>query len=317
MNKVVRKLKQFAAELIPNRWLRIVARPMVAPRAYAEIVSEAERIVDLQRIESFDKFYWTQLLRKNVHMIDKGLQRDDCEPGHSSPIYKKTIEILAHLDVNESLEDPSVSWAAETLSEYRSFQETGVPTRVPAATWPAYNCLLEGIKSRRSIRSFREERIDIELLNKVLEPLPWAASSCNRQPARVYATLDPDLVVQCMANCSGATGFSSFVPAFLCFCADRRAYAMPREIWLPVLDTALGIQNCALTAHSLGLSLTLLSWAAHSPQQDKGLRKLLGIPEHYQIVVNAVMGFPKRGVPAPLRKPFAQTLVLRSRANSE
>ena len=86
---------------------------------------------------------------------------------------------------------------------------------------------------------------------------------------------------------------------------------MPNEILLPIIDVSLGIQNCCLIAHCLGLSLTLLSWAQHTEEDDKNLRNFLGIPEYYQIIVNGALGYPEHNVPIPYRKLLKTTYVIK------
>jgi len=285
---------------------------MLVPRAYREIVRECEMLIDLQQESNLDEEYQTQLLRKYAHMLDKGLQRDDCEPGHSKAVYQRCLDLLDRFEQDNEKTDLSVAWSREKVLEYEHFESVGSVPRTTEFIWPEYSTLIQGIRTRRSIRAFRENPVDVETLTKVVEPVTWSPSSCNRQPTKVFATVNSDLVQMCLSTCGGSTGFSSYVPAFLCFCADRRAYSLPREISLPVLDTALGIQNCALTAHSLGLSLTLLSWAAHSSRDDAVLRSVFDIPPYYQIVVNAALGYPRRGASTPLRKPIDQTLVIRN-----
>jgi nitroreductase len=171
--------------------------------------------------------------------------------------------------------------------------------------------LLEAIKARRSIRQFRDEPVDVHTVEAIVEVVNWSPTSCNRQPAKVFATNSPSLARSCLATCQGATGFSEFVPCFLSFCADPRSYWLPRELELPLMDVSLGVQNCCLMAHSQGLSLTLLSWANHTDDDERVLRDLLAIPDHFKIVVNGALGYPEHDVPVPLRKPIESTLVLR------
>jgi hypothetical protein len=119
----------------------------------------------------------------------------------------------------------------------------------------------------------------------------------------VYATNNPELVRQCVQLHGGAACFTDiYAPLFLTFCADPRVYEMPVEVALPYVDVALGVENCALAAHCLGVSLTLLTWALHTDQQDRDLRRILGIPSHMQIIVSAVGGYPDGGVQVPARK---------------
>lgn len=114
-----------------------------------------------------------------------------------------------------------------------------------------------------------------------------------------------------MSTCAGATCFSGMASAFFCFCADVRVYEMPHEVMLPYVDIGLGVQNCALAAHCLGVSLTMLTWAQHASEDDLKLRRLLQIPDYCLIVVNAVGGYPDGGTEVPARKRFEATGFLR------
>jgi len=64
------------------------------------------------------------------------------------------------------------------------------------------------IKERRSIRNFTAQPVEIEKINRFLEAINWAPSSCNRQPAKVFITTKPELVEQCASTCAGATCFT-------------------------------------------------------------------------------------------------------------
>jgi hypothetical protein len=85
----------------------------------------------------------------------------------------------------------------------------------------------------------------------------------------------------------------------------------PNEVALPYIDVSLGVQNCALVAHALGISLTLLTWAQQVDWQEHELRRLLDIPVHFQIIVSAAGGYPDRGVDVPVRKTKELFLVRR------
>jgi nitroreductase len=72
----------------------------------------------------------------------------------------------------------------------------------------------------------------------------------------------------------------------------------------------LGVQNCCLAAHALGVSITLLSWARHTAADEIELRRILGIPEYCQIIVAGAAGYPRFATPAPHRKSVEETLTI-------
>jgi hypothetical protein len=145
--------------------------------------------------------------------------------------------------------------------------------------------------------------VDDKVVESITDVLDWSPTSCNRQPGRVYVTNNPHIVQQCVRLHQGAACFTDIrAPLFLTFCADPRLYDMPTEVAVPYIDVALGVENCVLVAHTLGLSLTLLTWALHSDEQDRELRRILDIPRDLQIIVSAVGGYPNGGAQVPARK---------------
>ncbi len=320
MRVVARKIvRAVARRILPKAYLRLLKAANVLRQDYEVLIPRLERIYSMRSRGNSQKDdqYWAQLLRKYAHMIDKGIQRGDFEPGHSRRVYERARDALRRIRSPDVLADPSVVWAKDRIGIYerRRAGETYLRAR-PAAVPPSftYEALRSLIMTRRSIRRFKRQPVTDKIMKAVGEVMVWAPSSCNRQPGRVYATNDEALVEQCLRTCKGATGFSAYVPSFLCFCADMRGYVLPREMLLHLIDVSLGMQNCALMGASLGLALTALSWAHHDEDENAELRRLLGIPEYYEIVLNAAMGYPEAGVEAPARKSVEQTVVLRSRS---
>ena len=311
-----RLMKKVVTDIFPRKWSRILKGLVIVPGDYGKMVRGLEDVIDLcQNQAALDDEYWCSVLRKYTHILDKGLQQCDCEPGHSSQVYRSALDALAHVKSDETRSDPSFVWAVTRISEYEHLQSHGcVSCGAPGIpqTLCTYDHLVDAIKTRRSIRTLKPVPVDEDTILNVFEALVWSPTSCNRQTAKAFIATEQSLVRACLSTCAGATGFSEFVPCFVSFCADLRPYGLPDEMMLPTLDAGLGIQNCCLLAHSLGLSITLLSWALHTQSEERELRRLLGIPGHHQIVANAVIGYPQVGAPVPSRKPASVTCVIRS-----
>jgi len=291
---------------LPARYRRVLRRPAIVPGTYRHLVREFEYAAELVANRGcLDDNYWCAVLRKQAHILDKGLQRLDREPCHGACAYRQAVEALGMIEGGAARCDPSVRWAVQTIRRYERLQEEGA---VDCADPPnedlshLHDGLVRVIRSRRSIRRFGDRLVEDGVLHRIATGLDWSATSCNRQPACVFVTNDPVLARECSTTWKGVTGFGESIPAFLVFCADLRPYSMPQEALLPTLDVALGVQNCCLMATVLGLSLVLLSWALHTEPEEERLRTLLGIPRHYQIVVGGALGYPECGAQVPERK---------------
>jgi len=252
-----------------------------------------------------DESYWVGRLRQYAHIIDKGLQRPDFSKGRGIRAYDLAGEALSHIKSREALGDPCVKWASTKVNQYEQLQSEGhfSPPEEHVPTCCAFEDLRDAIMTRRSIRNYLDAPVEADVIEAITDVLDWAPTSCHRQPGRVYATNKQDIVRQCVRLHAGAACFTDMdAPLFMVFCADMRLYSMPAELVMPYIDVALGVQNCLLVAHTLGLSLTPLTWGNRESWQECELRKLLDIPRHFQVVVSAVGGYPDRGVPVPTRK---------------
>jgi nitroreductase len=265
----------------------------------------------MQTCNDSDPEYLIAMLRKCVHILDKGLQRPDFEPGHSKQWHEAASLVLDKLG-NQNDSNPSIIWAKEKIAEYERRQFNPALPKSAETKYISkddYNTLVRLIHGRRSVRHYTNRPIEIDKLNIIVDAINWSPTSCNRQPAKVFIATEPELVKQCAKTCAGATCFSGDGAYFISFCADMRVYNLPEEFLLPNLDIGLGIQNCLLLAYALGLSMTLLSWAQHTHEEDKNLRTILDIPAYYRIVVNALIGYPTHLGESPARKTLASTAV--------
>ena len=292
--------------------MRVFMRLFFSQR-YREVILELEKVrLGVEKKDLADQTYQAQKLRQAAHILEKGMRTEPWKEGRGKEWYQKAVELQSQIVSEKGVKDPSLDWASEIIENYKKAQESQKAglTRFP---WEysgeeKFEVLMNIIKNRRSIRHFQEKDVETGKLEKVIASINWAPNSCNKQTAKVYCARDPALVEKCLSTSQGATGFGENIPVFLSFCSDLRAYSLPKEMQLPLIDASLGIQNSCLVAHSLDLSLVLLSWANHTREDDKKLRSLLNIPDHFQIVVNGVLGYPAYDIEAPGRKSVTQTL---------
>lgn len=281
------------------RWLFI-------SHLYRKPIAHSELIIKLMSNEkNLDESYWVAKVRQFAHVVDKGLHRGDFTKGHGISGYHSTKRALSHIQTQEGLSDPLVQWAAEKVRHYEQLQGSR-GARLQAeyiGTHCSHSALVDAIKTRRSIRHFATQTVENDVIEKIAGVLDWAPTSCHRQPGRIYASNNPMITQKCIALHSGAGCFTDiYAPLFLTFCADSRLYQMPEELAIPYIDVSLGVQNCLLVAHSLGVALTPLIWSHQGERQELELREIFSIPKHYQIIMSAVGGYPDRGAQVPPRK---------------
>jgi nitroreductase len=180
--------------------------------------------------------------------------------------------------------------------------------------------VLEAIRGRRSIRHFKPDHVDDELVLKVLEAAHWAPSWGNTQCWRFIVVRDPEtrsrigdtlakirLENEWVEN-AGAIALKQ-APVLVVFCAelgkagyrsDGTATASKGDYWY-IFDVALATQNFALAAYSYGLGTVIVAGF----DADK-VAEILEVPSSYTVVTMTPLGYPEhRGQVSP-RKNLKQ-----------
>jgi nitroreductase len=143
--------------------------------------------------------------------------------------------------------------------------------------------VLEAIKTRRSIRRFKKEKIPPNLLKEVLEAARWAPSARNSQPWRFIIIVDEDLKRR-VANATTAGKFLAEAPLGIAVAVDTRATRHPAE------DGAAATMNILLAAHALGLGACWIG--SYGSSYEGEVKKMLGIPEGWALLSVIALGYP-------------------------
>lgn len=251
-------------------------------------------------------------LRISAHVLDKSLQADNWMIGRGKAQYVSLCEYADFLKDSVFSSDPSFKWAMDKKREYEESQLNEMNTQ------RAYLYNQQGInksqlkmliKGRRSIRSFSDKKIEHDILIELADIVNWSATSCNRQPAKLFITQNTKKINACLKQCAGATCLSEKAPCFIAVCADIRFY-MLKDYNLPFIDVSLGLQNMLLLAHLQGIEATILNWMHHTHREDKIVRQTLNISGYYMIILNLILGYPLKTAPIPGRKDSNLTTVL-------
>jgi nitroreductase len=181
--------------------------------------------------------------------------------------------------------------------------------------------MLDHLKSRRTVRTFKSDPIPQPLLDVIFEAAMWAPSHGNTQPwefvtigpttrgkllkmlqAKTEELLaDPDLPSPRRAALLALKedfGGAPFMVAVL-----SRPPAEDIEKIENPLSTATAVQNMLLAAWDAGVGAVWLTLGSAPP-----VRPLLDVPEGASVVALLAMGFPVEIPTTPPREPFASRL---------
>ena len=156
--------------------------------------------------------------------------------------------------------------------------------------------LMEAIKTRRSIRKYKETPVPENLLKEVLNAARLAPSAENAQPWKIIVVMDV-LVKQKVTQACNGQKFLVQAPVVLVLCG------IPEEAFPTVggymsshiIDATIALDHLTLAARALGLGTC---WVAKF-KEDK-LKDILGIPEDVRVIAVSPLGYPDE---SPERSP--------------
>ena len=164
------------------------------------------------------------------------------------------------------------------------------------------NEILNGLLSRRSVRSYTDEQVPDNLLDQVLTAGLYAASGMNTQGCVAVAVRDKetrDLLSKLNAAVMGSDSDPFYgAPCVIVVLGDPTVYGG----W--IYDGSLVMGNMMNAAYAVGLGSCWIHRAQQvfdSPE-GKELLKKWGLPEHLRGVGNCILGFAKEVPPARPRK---------------
>ena len=149
------------------------------------------------------------------------------------------------------------------------------------------NEVLKTIKNRRTIRRFKPNPIDDEMLEAILEAGRWAPSFSNLQPWRFIVTKDQSTknVLDKAARESVLHLGINEAPVVILVCVDRRIDPLHA-----IEAGAAATQNMTLAAHSLGLGAGWIGiWGTEA---EVSIQKIFKLPETVRAVSLIPIGIP-------------------------
>jgi nitroreductase len=158
----------------------------------------------------------------------------------------------------------------------------------------------EAIRSRRNVRSYGQQAIAPQDLDRILEAARRAPSAGNQQAWDFVVCTDPEQLTQ-LAGVGPAARHVAGSAATIALVAPRADDAQLRD--LIQFDLGQATMSAMLAAADLGIG------SAHAGVQDQELvRRLLGLPEDRFCALLITLGVPADRPLAPIRRPNRRRL---------
>lgn len=150
--------------------------------------------------------------------------------------------------------------------------------------------LLRLMKERRSIRSYKEDPVSDDDLDKILEAARWCQSASNRQSWRFIVIKDKKIIKK-LSKLAPYGSFIKQVPIVIAIIADKK------------MDPKWYIHNTTMASHQMCLmvwSLGLGTCWIGSLNREKG-SELLELGEDEFLTTVLPIGYPKK-IPKPTQR---------------
>ncbi|HYH94168.1 MAG TPA: nitroreductase family protein [Candidatus Saccharimonadales bacterium] len=265
------------------------------------------------------------LLRRNVHMLEKGLVMRPRRPVFALDYINATVvcygavRALAANDP-EAVDERQLHWANDVLTTYFSVVGPHKTIDKVRARWDAieplapqsaalielaapyqraldaappvrYDDLHRLALRRRSVRWFLPRPVPRELIDQAFEIAALSPSACNRQPFEFRVFDDPESVARVATIPKGTRGFAQGFPAFAVVVGRMSAFFSERDRHLIYIDGALASMSFVLGLESLGLASCLINWS-DQPEPERAMAEALGLAPDERPVVCIAFGYP-------------------------
>lgn len=161
------------------------------------------------------------------------------------------------------------------------------------------------IKERRSVRKFKDEKVDRQTMREIVNIAKWAPSWVNYQIAR-YTLVDDEEIIKELAN-EGVNGFVYNIDtlknakgvAVLSFVKGKSGklddkYATSKENSWEIFDAGIACQTFCLAAHAKGVGTCIMGVI-----DEKSIAEIVNLPKEETVAALIVYGYEdgKHAVP--------------------
>ncbi len=164
--------------------------------------------------------------------------------------------------------------------------------------------IYEVIRERRSIRKFKDEPVNDEVIKKLLDTARLAPSWSNRQCWQFIIVKDNDRkdhISRALPEENPARKAVAGSPVVVVVCADPSDSGIHEGKEYYLLDAGLAMEHLVLSAHAEGLGTCWVAWF-----EEQVVKEACRIPENYRVVALTPLGVPEKQPSPRPRKELDQ-----------
>lgn len=169
---------------------------------------------------------------------------------------------------------------------------------------PGNDSVEQFLRTRRSIREFKEDLVPRDVLEKIIGTTRWAPSAINIQPVRWHIIEKPDSVRHLAGLIADWMRVAGYAPRYLAAWDEGRdmilrgaphlilASASAENVWASV-DCAIALTYLELAAQAEGLGTCWSGLLTRAAGSNPSIRKFIGLAEDLNIFGAVMIGYPK------------------------
>ena len=165
---------------------------------------------------------------------------------------------------------------------------------------------IENILTRKSVRSFSNEKVSEEDITTLLKAGMSAPSAVNKQPWSFYVVTNEDKL-QAMRD---AMPFGKYECPLIIVPCVKEDECLPQRHDLAYCDLGAVTENILLAAHALGLGAV---WCAAYPDEDRieSIQKALGIKKGETPFSTIYIGHPSKDDNSQIKDKYKEDRIRR------
>ena len=264
------------------------------------------------------------LLRRNIHMLEKGLVMRPRRGVFALDYIAGTVATYQALLCDANFDcsvDEELQWANDVLAAY--FETAGTHPVVDGARAEftrsapgsdrrsptpglcpyqrdlskpppvAYENLFALARLRRSVRWFESKAVPRRLIDQALAVAGLSPSACNRQPFQFRVIDEPELVGKVAGIPMGTRGYAENIPVFVVIVGDLSAFFSERDRHLIYTDGCLAAMSFVFALETLGLSSCCINWPDIA-EREAAMAEFLRLRPHERPIMCVAVGYPDR-----------------------
>lgn len=282
------------------------------------------------KIDSFEKIEASIIL--DYHSIEKGLLFIDMKPRFAEYRIKNLHLNLKKDIIKSSINLSQIKVAYQIMCEYyelhqkisfdisdyfslrqyefykNSLEQSYSPVFKGATEYRKEDfytnndaCFETFSQSRKSIRNFTGEKIDVSLIEKAVKLALNAPSVCNRQSSKVYLLEDKLLIEEVLSIQGGMSGYTKNIRQLLILTTDRSYFYTVGERNQMFIDGGLFLMNLLYSLHFYKIANCPANWGK-TVKEEKMLEKHIKIPESEKIICMITIGIAEEIFRVPLSR---------------